>query len=296
MDEGRELTQDVSTERRRVPVLGKMLAAENRRRVLLTAGALLAAVALFVGVPGYISSQPSFLQRYAHLGGVYKSWAGSVHAKVPCQSCHVRPSGVAQVSYDARMLGEFYLSIVMPSRDPNLFEKPTNAACQSCHQDLRTVSPSGDLNIPHRAHVTVLRLKCIDCHRYLVHEKSPEGKHVPRMADCLRCHDGKTAKNQCSACHTDKVEPLTHRAADWLIVHPTKAGAECNKCHKWTDRWCADCHSKRPRSHAADWRSRHGAAVAKHRGCEACHGAAFCTRCHGEVPQLNFRPTLKIVQ
>ena len=40
-----------------------------------------------------------------------------------------------------------------PSREPTLFDKPTNEACLSCHIDLRTVSPKGDLNIPHRAHV-----------------------------------------------------------------------------------------------------------------------------------------------
>jgi hypothetical protein len=119
------------------------------------------------------------------------------------------------------------------------------------------------------------------------------------MTGCLRCHDGKTAKNACSACHTDKVEPLTHRGADWLVVHPDKAsapGAECNKCHAWTPKWCADCHAKRPRDHSAGWRSQHGLAVAKHRNCEACHKADFCTRCHGEVPALNFRPELKLVQ
>jgi hypothetical protein len=273
------------------------LGGSGRRRLLVRAGIPFAVVAVFVLVPGYFASQPSFLSRYARLDSPYRTWSRSVHAKVACQRCHVLPGMMSQTTYDARMVGEFYLSLVMPGREPKLFEKPTNDACRSCHPDWRTVSPSGDLNIPHRAHVQVLKVQCIDCHRYLVHETSPEGKHKPTMAACLRCHDGRTAKNACSACHTDKVEPLTHRAADWLAVHPQRAdGGDCNKCHAWTQRWCADCHAKRPRSHSADWRSKHGARVAKRRTCEACHKADFCARCHGEVPSLNFDAALKIVQ
>jgi hypothetical protein len=268
----------------------------SRRTLLVRAAVVCAVLAVFVVAPGYISSRPAFLQRYSQLDAPYGSWSRSAHAAVPCQRCHVSPAPLAQASYDAKMLGEFYLSMVMPGRQPKLFDKPTNAACSSCHTDLRTVSPSGDLNIPHRAHVDVLRLNCIDCHKYLVHEVSPAGTHKPWMAGCLRCHDGHTAKNDCSACHTDKVEPLAHRSPDWLVVHPQKANADCQKCHAWTQHWCANCHAKRPQSHGTDWRSQHGAQVKKHRNCEACHTGDFCARCHGEVPQANFNPALKLVQ
>jgi CxxC motif-containing protein (DUF1111 family) len=40
----------------------------------------------------------------------------------------------------------------------------------------------------------------------------------------------------------------------------------------------------------------HGAKVKAHRNCEVCHTGAFCTRCHGTVPQLNFDPALKLVK
>jgi len=251
---------------------------------------------VLVIIPGYISSRPAFLKRYPGVEMEHATWAKSEHAKVTCQQCHVPPQVTAQVGYNARMLGEFYLSIAMPGREPKLFAKPTNDACSTCHLDLRTVSPAGDLNIPHRAHVTVLKMRCIQCHDYVVHQKSPEGKNSPPMAGCLKCHDGKKAKNECSACHTDKKEPLTHRAANWLVVHPAKAeGGDCNTCHKWTEKWCSDCHAKQPRSHAKDWRATHGEAVAKKRNCETCHTAAFCTRCHGEVPKQNFDPAQKLV-
>jgi hypothetical protein len=195
------------------------------------------------------------------------------------------------------MAGEFYLSIFARSRVPGVFATPTNEACLVCHSDLRTVSPTGDLRIPHRAHVSDLKMRCVECHAFLVHQKSPEGKHAPSMAGCLKCHDGDKAKSACSSCHTDKAAPPSHAGKDWLVVHGrTAAGADCVKCHKWAADWCADCHSQRPRSHGTDWRVAHGRRIAQHRGCEACHAGAFCIRCHGEVPQANFDPTLKLVR
>ena len=196
-----------------------------------------------------------------------------------------------------RMSGGFYVSIVMPSRAASTFPVPTNEACLRCHSDLRTVSPTGDLKIPHRAHVDVLKMRCVACHGYVVHEKSPEGNHRPAMAGCLSCHNGDTAKNSCPTCHTSKDAPASHKTKEWTIAHGHQASyAACDKCHKWAPHWCADCHAQRPPSHVKDWRTVHGAAVKVHRGCEACHAAPFCIRCHGDVPKLNFDPALKLVK
>ncbi len=273
--------------------------AGGRRRGFAIAGIVLLALLLLVALPGYLSMRPGFFGRYTSLADKHKPWTTSTHAEVGCQECHVRPTVLGQGTYRARMVGEFYLSLVSRSREPSIFDTPTNAACLSCHYDLRTISPKGDLQIPHKAHVSILKMKCVDCHNYLVHEKNPAGKHTPAMSECLRCHDGDTADNACTACHTEKAAPATHRAKDWVVVHAQSASepkAECKKCHKFTDKWCADCHARRPQSHGKDWRDVHGAQVEKRRNCEACHEAAFCVRCHGEVPKLNFDPTLKIVQ
>jgi hypothetical protein len=271
--------------------------ALGRRRALLIAGAVLLAVVVLAIIPGFIATQPGFMRRYSHFNTEYQTWSTSVHAKTACQKCHVPPTVLAQAGYSVRMLGEFYLSAVQPSRQPKLFPLPTNAACQSCHLDLRTVSPSGDLNIPHRAHVSVLKMECVKCHSYLVHAKNPQGNHRPTMATCLTCHDGKQAKNACGTCHTNKGEPISHRQPDWLVIHPQmQAQVDCKKCHEWKTGWCSDCHKKRPKSHTADWRKTHGQQVDKRRNCEACHEPAFCIKCHGVVPALNLDPALKQVQ
>ena len=269
----------------------------RRRQMLVRALITLAIVSAVVILPAYIAMQPQFVQRYPNLNPKYQTWSTSVHAQVACRSCHIPPDAISQVAFAARMLGEFYVSIFSPGRQPALFGPPVNGACQRCHIDLRTVSPSGDLNIPHQAHVTVLKLNCVQCHTYLVHDKNPEGTHTPRMVNCLKCHDGKTAKNGCQTCHTNKATPVSHRAADWTIIHPTmQSKINCKQCHAWTANWCVACHTQRPHDHGPDWRKQHGAQIKVHRNCEACHTADWCIKCHGAVPQLNFNPALKLVQ
>jgi hypothetical protein len=273
------------------------LPGSGRTRTVLVIGAVLLAVLVFLVVPGVLAAQPQFYAGKPATQTYYATWAKSVHAEVPCAGCHVAPDWASQLVYGLRLPGEFYLAFLAPTRPPALLKVPTNPACQTCHVDLRKVSPSGDLNIPHRAHVTVLKLQCVTCHTYLVHKKNPQGNDKPTMATCLTCHNGRTAKNSCSACHTEKALPASHRAADWVTVHAQmQKKIDCTKCHAWTKDWCAQCHSTRPRSHTKTWRLDHAAAVAKHRNCETCHQAAFCIRCHGEVPQQNFDPKMKPVQ
>ncbi len=294
MTEGRDRSRSRGVRALFARVLERMSPA--RRRLLLRLSVAALVVAVLVVVPGYSALQPGFYKRYAGMTDEYEAWRTSNHAKVACRSCHVRP-GFARVGHSARMLGEFYLSRMWPSRTPSVLTTPTSAACSDCHFDLRTVSPSGDLLIPHRAHVEILKMDCVACHNYLVHEANPEGKHTPRMVACLECHDGEAAKNACTACHTEKAAPENHQSPQWVIVHADEqAKTDCEQCHGWTEDWCADCHSRRPRSHVEKWRSKHKLQVEKRRNCEACHEAAFCVRCHGEVPALNFDPTLKLAQ
>lgn len=279
----------------RTPAAGQR--SRLRGRGPLVVAAVIAAVVLLVVVPGYVASQPSFLSRYPALAEKIEPWEVSTHTEAGCEGCHVEPTILAQMAYRTKMAGEFYRGIVSTSRAPEVFGRPTNDACLTCHNDLRTVSPKGDLQIPHRAHVTILKMDCVDCHDFLVHELSPEGRHTPPMIGCMECHDGDRAKDSCSACHTQKAAPDSHGASDWLVTHPRdQDDPECVGCHKWAPNWCADCHSQRPRSHTDDWRAVHGEQVKQHRSCEACHDGAFCERCHGVVPQVNFDPALSVVK
>jgi hypothetical protein len=276
---------------------GSVWADPVKRRRFLRLGAFALAVTILVLVPGYVASQPEFYERYAQYEDEYDTWSESVHAKVSCQTCHVEPGFAPRAGHSAQMLGEFYITLVSRSREPELLSRPTNAACQDCHVDLRTVSPSGDLNIPHSAHVDVLEIDCVQCHDFLVHELSPEGKHTPRMIDCMTCHDGEQAKEACSVCHTEKAAPENHQRDEWVIVHAdAQDEMDCVECHGWTDDWCVECHSRRPVSHVERWRSQHRFKVEERRNCEVCHEPDFCIRCHGDVPILNFDPSVTLVE
>lgn len=293
------------TDGTRIPPRGRLRVLIDRararltpdvRRRLLRGGIVTIALLALVIVPGVYASQSGFYQRYEGMRPQYAGWETSVHAKVSCTSCHVRPGIIPRSAHAARMLGEFYLSVI-PSREPDVLARPTDEACSSCHIDLRTVSPAGDLDIPHRAHVDVLEIECVSCHEFLVHEKSPEGRNAPRMLMCLECHDGEQASNACTDCHTEKAAPDNHKAADWVIVHPERLEEEdCESCHGWTEKWCVECHTRRPTSHTAKWRSEHRDTVETRRNCEVCHEADFCIRCHGEVPSLNLDPSLALVE
>ena len=274
----------------------QVTAPKGNRRLLWTGIVVVALIAL-VAVPAFIAVQPAFLQRYPDLNLRYTTWSTSVHKNVSCRACHVPPDLGSQVGYGLRMAGEFYVSLVSPSAKAPVFDRPTVAACEVCHATLVTTSPKGDLKIPHRAHVDVLKVPCAQCHQYLVHELSPEGRHTPTMAACLVCHDGKQAKNACETCHTKKAAPPSHGASDWLVVHPTMVSKiDCTTCHAWTKNWCADCHSRRPPSHTVTWRVDHAAAVNVHRDCEVCHTGSFCITCHGVVPQSNYNPAVTLVK
>jgi hypothetical protein len=273
-----------------------MRAMPRSRRRLLWAGVALLLLVVLVLIPGLYASQPGFVTRYPALSAQYKAWSTSKHKDVACESCHAQPTFLGRAGYSAWMLGEFYRSVFSSAATPGVFAAPTNASCQVCHAKLVTTSPTGDLIIPHKAHVDVLKMQCVTCHRYLVHELSPKGTHTPPMAACLTCHNGVQAKNACVTCHTAKAAPETHKAANWLVIHPAQAvGGNCPTCHAWTKNWCADCHSRRPPSHVATWRTTHPAAVKTHRDCEVCHTGPFCIRCHGVVPQLDFNPAVTLV-
>ena len=270
----------------------------EKRQAAARGGLVVFALVVLVAIPAYLGSRPAFMERYPAYEHAYVTWSDSLHARVSCQQCHVPPGVIARTAHGARMLGEFYLSFAPVHREPDLLGTPTNDACDRCHMELRTVSPSGDLLIPHRAHVEMLGMECVECHDFVVHEPGPNGTSTPTMAGCMTCHDGDVAKSDCSACHTDKDPPDSHFEPAWLVVH-ADADAEdetCTTCHEWTERWCADCHAVRPDSHGEEWRAEHRYRVEAHRNCEACHEGSFCIRCHGIVPALNYDSSLTLVR
>ena len=259
-------------------------AAPRRTRRWVWWVALAVGVVIVVGLalPLYSTLQPEYYSRYPQLAVRMENWRKSTHAKVACSGCHVDPGPVGFLKFAAKAIPDFYSQLVLGPNSSNVFSTPHTAACQKCHTNYRQVSPNGDLLIPHRAHVAVLKIDCPVCHKNLVHSPNAKGFNAPEMTTCLKCHDGKRASNKCTTCHTRKEVPASHRAKDWLQIHSQKVKTiDCSACHGWSPTYCADCHKQRPASHTATWKADHkGPAKQNPKRCLVCHTEQFCKTCH----------------
>lgn len=255
-----------------------------KRRWPLVATAVALGVVVVLTLPVISTLQPRYYERYPGLKSRMQNWRTSTHARIPCWGCHVDPGVAGFVKFGAKSFPAFYSQLIYGPKPTNLFDVPGRSACQKCHTSYRQVSANGDLLIPHRAHVEVLKVNCATCHKDLVHSKNSEGYNAPEMSMCLaECHDGKQASNKCADCHTRKHVPDNHRGKDWLQTHSTVvASVDCGECHAYTPDYCNECHLKRPASHAGNWKKDHKTAVGQRgeKGCLVCHGQKFCKDCH----------------
>lgn len=114
-------------------------------------------------------------------------WTQSVHpTKVTCVNCHAKPGQLFPRKFFAR--DEFV--------DKN---------CRRCHGDVekKETQISNDIRISHRMHIQELEMRCVDCHRNVVHEKTIPGTNRPSHATCVECHEEVEAgdSESCQLCH-----------------------------------------------------------------------------------------------
>jgi hypothetical protein len=212
-----------------------------------------------------------------------ENWRTSTHAKIECWECHVEPGAVGFLVFSVKAFPAYYSQLVRGPSEENLFTTPDRDACQRCHTTFRDVSSSGDLLMPHKAHVDALDINCPVCHEELVHVVSEQGRNTPEMEICLECHDGEQASAECQACHTRKNVPEDHLREDWLEVHADMVDVvDCGECHAWSPDYCADCHAERPASHAGNWKKDHQYPALERgpSGCLTCHTEENCKECH----------------
>ena len=242
-------------------------------------------VIVVLGLPAFSMLQPRYFERYPDLKSRMHNWSTSTHARIPCSGCHVDPGPQGAIRFGIEAIPAFYSQLLHGPRPSNLLQVPDRFACQKCHTNYRQVSPNGDLLIPHRAHVEVLKINCPVCHKNLVHSRNTEGFNAPEMSTCLNlCHNGVKATNKCVKCHTRKQVPDNHKQPSWLQIHSTMTEkVNCGTCHGWAPNYCRQCHQNRPASHAGNWKKLHQFRVKERgtKGCYFCHGGQrFCKKCH----------------
>jgi hypothetical protein len=268
-----------------LPVEGDRPEASAKRKLRFPIKSFVALVVIVLLVlPVFSTLQPGYYERYPDLQVRMDNWRKSTHARISCAACHVNPGPMGFLIFAAKSIPAFYSQMIFGPKPTNLLTVPDRSACQKCHTGYRKVSTNGDLLIPHRAHVEVLKINCPTCHRNLVHSLNAQGFNKPEMSMCLKtCHDGVKATNQCNKCHTRKEVPDSHRRKDWLQVHSTMTKTiDCGQCHAWAPDYCRECHQNRPASHAGNWKKLHQYRAKKEgtKGCIFCHGEAFCKKCH----------------
>ncbi len=167
-------------------------------------GVLFMAV-MVVGIPYYVSSQPGFCASCHIMKPYYTTWHTSTHAKLGCLNCHEESGVLGVVKSRMNVTRQIFVNFVERPEKVTTTTTIDNNKCYACHKAERKVSPAGDLRLPPRHHlVKNNKLKCMDCHRRLVHNAKPTGKNKPREAVCVKCHQEQKISTECRTCHYEK--------------------------------------------------------------------------------------------
>lgn len=242
----------------------------------------------------------------------------SVHltqGRATCRSCH--EGAWTSTSARDRLLPA--PAVCDRCHGPSHTQGAAKEGCPRCHvadgknAAPRLLIPRANLFFPHAKHVT-RNIGCAQCHGDLSRAERATRASLPRMQQCLTCHDQPDAaargeaKSACDTCHLPAVAgvaggrlrtsfpegelkpPAWLRGAahtpDFTETHKRKAGEDssfCATCH--TEDSCASCHDGRVRPrglHPNDYLSMHAieARLAMHR-CTSCHQeTSFCLPCH----------------
>ncbi len=139
-------------------------------------------------------------------------------------------------------------------------------------------APASGVRFSHKKHADA-GVACGDCHTAIAEAKTVErGKHVPREADCLACHEDAKAEKNCALCHTDPAHPKGYPAR--LAMGIRFSHADHMGYPDVTKQGCATCHAQT----AADGEGGAAAEPPWHATCMGCHRQQFrdigCERCH----------------
>ena len=183
-------------------------------------------------------------------------------------------------------------------------------ACRACHEGFtpgtgnavaRVYVPPPPLKFDHGAH---RQAACETCHGDLRAVGLATTEQLPTMAACLRCHRDGGEERHCADCHLARLGGLIEtqfehgdlvplhdglgdaHGPDFKDHHTQEArqvGATCTACHDQSE--CVACHqgvTKPLDFHPGNYVLTH--AVDARRGkpdCSACHRAqSFCVACH----------------
>ena len=206
------------------------------------------------------------------------SSAASVHAEVPCLSCHHRPGFIGSITYYPTLLREaIHETTGIPVARNVLEPRP----CASCHEEVAESEGHRDLTTD-----------CLTCHREVAHPVAAEVSDEPHPSEYFRLHgrDAVSSPAACSECHKADFCQVCHVQAPyphpeaWNSDHGTvvvdRGNTSCDSCHGRS--FCIGCHGT-DIPHPEDWFSQHNeGGYVTLEACTTCHAETECSTCHAQ--------------
>lgn len=236
-----------------------------------------------------------------------------------CKQCHAKAYTSTSAADRLRPTKADCVDCHEEANVPKTFGQPGDKTdpktCLKCHV---RVSPDGKvptakwptprLRFPHRIHVD-RKVDCQACHAGVGKAGFGAKTHLPSMATCFTCHDGKpkSPSSRCTTCHERTAGgrirthfpegslkpgpslPHLEHGPTFRKDHKVAARAhkgDCEQCHQQDT--CLKCHGgiRRPTSiHAGNYILLHGKeARANRQRCTSCHTRqSFCQSCHSRT-------------
>lgn len=159
---------------------------------------------LIIVVPSYYTSRDTFCGSCHIMKPYYSTWTKSTHARVSCVSCHNGTGPVGWVASKSSLFRQIVVNIVFRPEKIKEEGKIANSYCIECHAERRKISTGADLKLPAAHHrMKNNPFKCVDCHKTLVHDMTPNGKNLVKMKVCVDCHKAEKKSVKCATCHYD---------------------------------------------------------------------------------------------
>ncbi len=185
------------------------------------------------------TSQPSFCAACHKMKPYVTSWKKSRHKNVGCLNCHQQAGVFGYFTAKAAIFRDISLDRIYFARTTPIISDPiSNNNCKRCHQKIADLSLNG-VKISHKR-IADNNYSCVNCHAKTGHALSTRPK-MRLMSQCLTCHNGLTAPDNCDYCHKKDIGYQKNQLSDFGRTDLFRKG--CSSCHPLPD--CKSCHKTR---------------------------------------------------
>ena len=234
---------------------------------------------------------------------------------IACDSCH--PAALTSTSARDRLLPtEEDCAVCHPidRADPYKKTSAAPASCATCHvgvpsepgpetpapgkdfeaQIARIVIPDPNLKFNHKQHIDK-QVPCATCHGDLSKVDLATREQLPKMEQCLSCHDGLMLPSKAPPPVAATPKPVADSKPVMLSGRTARGPSpRCSTCHlqqsdgllatRFPTGVLAPSGTLRGDVHGMDWKRNHRQpALNDPEYCGACHSQSWCQSCHNGV-------------